>query len=247
MKKLLIYITVALLLFACDDSGGGDCRTKAVITNDFETASSEQFNIVSASVDGSFLEIEISSGGCDGESWCAELLVSTLVAESYPPQVGIRVVLENDEECDAVVNRTFSYDLKPLDEISDIMILHLQGWDEPLQYPGYEVTDLAGKWYLMNINGGLTGINNQFNQGEISWSFSNSEVTIVNSTTNPDKYSSLESGTYPFEMIGTGIGGTKILQVDGQDLGVIVQLTSNSLVVDQRAVDGFQYVFMKDE
>ncbi|MEM7298336.1 MAG: hypothetical protein AAF391_08740, partial [Bacteroidota bacterium] len=210
-----------VLIFAsCEDENiEGDCGPKAVISPDFGTATSDPFTIVSAQVDGHCLNVEISAGGCDGESWTAELLASEVITAIFPSQVGLKLILNDDELCEAAIRKTFSFDLQSLRQLSTQMILYLEGWDEPLQYPNYDIQNLLGEWNLMNINGGLAGLNNQFEQKGIIWNFSASNVTITNSNQDPNKYSGFESGTYEYSVKDSEFTDTKVLEIDGQTLG----------------------------
>jgi len=246
MKNAFLVLMIFPLLFSCEEEKKNVdlCGPKAKLSEDFLSRNSDAFSINSAEVSGTCLSIDIVAGGCDGESWNAELLVSPVVAESYPTQVGLRMILHDDELCEAAIKQTFQFDLSPLNIISDRMILHLEGWDKQLSYNLIEIKNLKGTWSLVNLNGSLAGFNEDFEIGEITWSFGEMDVVIENNSDQP--ISGFESGEYTYNVNKKESSSFVYeLQIGEQNLGPITRLTPDSLVVDQRAVDGLQYTLIK--
>lgn len=247
MKKLYIIAAIVLLfLFSCEEESieeQGMCGPFVSIRDDFETVSSAQHNIIGASITGHCLEVEISSSGCDGESWVANMIASPLVAESYPPQVYLKIAFNNIEVCDAVVRKTYQYDLQTLNSISDKMYLHIEGLDDALLY--LVDTNLAGTWTLINVNGGLLGTNVDFNSGDITWTFDAQEVMIGSNNSDMQNYTGFENGTYDYEIKLRNY--EPYLSINQVNLGRITEINSNSLVIDNLPVDGFQFTLRKFE
>jgi len=103
------------------------------------------------------------------------------------------------------------------------------GIDNPIQSE-----TLSGIWNLRNANGGLQGINIDYNEGDVKWDFNieNNRLIVENNilTTGPENiYSGLASGTYDF-MIQQN-GDTQILLVEGMERGGII-LSDGKLTLD---------------
>lgn len=243
MMKKLIWISTILLvgLASCEEEKitNGECDN-IIVVDELGAIISDPYMITSVQLEGSCLAIEVSSGGCSGESWAARLFASSLVAESYPPQVSIELSFDDDELCEAAIKRTFSFNLEALNNISDQMILHLAGWDEPIYYGAAVV---AGEWSLVNINGGLTGLNSNFEKGDITWDFDEETVTIANALDGNDDYSGFESGVYDYSI--ELIELTPYLTIDEINIGAIYEAKADTLIFDYRAADGFQYVLVR--
>ena len=142
MKQIFLAIGLALL-FSCArqsqkpiDTDPGNCESATVVNSDkFSQKSPAGFTITKAEIKGDCLEITITASGCDGKTWKAELVSDGAVAESYPPQMYLKVLLTSSEECLAVLSKEFSYNLKSLrvpgmNKVS----LNLQGWNQQLLY-----------------------------------------------------------------------------------------------------------------
>ena len=70
-----------------------------------------------------------------GLGWREELIDSGAVMESAPPQRNIRMVLDNQELCQAVIRKETSFDISSLQvEGTDKVILHLENFEEDILY-----------------------------------------------------------------------------------------------------------------
>ena len=99
-----------------------------------------------------------------------------------------------------------------------------------------------GVWHLVNVNGGLAGVQSFFEPGTITWDFVDTQVTITNTNTDDSLVDLFESGVYAFS-VGFE-NGHKTLTVDELNLGAL-EISPDILNVDQRVVDGFQFIFIK--
>lgn len=246
--KFFMLVTLLALFNACeDDSIASSCDALVTISADkYQNGTTEFYSIISAKIIDDCLEIEYSSSGCDGKSWTEEMIDAGEVLESFPIQRKLKMLLNNQEACAAVFTRTVSFDLTPIrtEDYSKI-ILNIDGLKEPLLYRYGNDSSLEQqiqkKWDLVNVNGGLAGVNTDFPAGSITWEFDGTKVNVVNN--NPlmgPMYDGFGTGTYEYSI--QGLNGFKTLTVDEQGLGT-VYIQGNKLVADQRAVDGFQLNF----
>ncbi len=143
--KNLIFLALACLFISCDSDDDNnndtnlvtyDCDQEVVISNEqFQNATTSDVGFVDYSFVDGCLELSYSSSGCDGSTWTVELIDSGNVMESAPPQRNIRMVLDNQEACLAVIGKETSFDISSLRvEGSDEVILHLENFDEDILY-----------------------------------------------------------------------------------------------------------------
>ncbi|GAB4232992.1 MAG: hypothetical protein Tsb0034_06040 [Ekhidna sp.] len=246
MGKIIFKIGLlsVLLMFGCEEELPiGECGKKAIFMEEDGTVISDPFQITAARIEDKCLAVEVTAGGCDGESWEANLFIYPLFAESYPPQGGAILSFKDEELCEAAIKRTFYFDLSALDQVSDRVILSIDGYDEALLYPGINTEEVQGAWHLMNVSGGLAGIDDRFEKEEIVWDFNEKKVEIKNTNTDETKQDIFESGTYTYGITKEFEGYH--LQIDDNNLGLITFLSTDSLIIDQRAVDGFKYTLLK--
>jgi len=250
MKNLLVsLIVLSVTLISCgDDPIVADCNAPIFLEED-SAIISDPFQITSAVIDGNCLEIEVGAGGCDGDSWEGKLFVFPLVAESLPPQVSVEFSLKDEELCEAYIRRTFSFDLSGLYDISDRVIVNLNGWDGTLllEDQTVDLSFLEQEWSLININGGLAGTDERFGQGDITWTFDDTTVTITNDV-NAGTGFGFAPGSFAYEIKVSEVYTDRYeLLIDDFNLGPITKLNKDSLVVDQRPVDGLQYVLVASD
>ena len=137
--KLLRFFTIAVVvaLISCnnDDDNQLNCNNEVLVSSSqYENAESAVFEINSIEVDGDILTIEISSGGCNGDSWQLCLIDSGAIMESFPPQRQIRFVLRNDESCLAYITRSYSFEINELRTEGDTVILNVDNYDQSVEY-----------------------------------------------------------------------------------------------------------------
>ncbi|MDW3192909.1 MAG: hypothetical protein R8G66_11110 [Cytophagales bacterium] len=110
--SLLTLIFLFALISCSDDDPTFSCDDQAVISDsELDTAPRDAVTIQSLEIDGNCLKIRFSASGCDGDSWQVRLLGSELVMESFPPQRGMLLSLDNDELCEAVITREMTFDI----------------------------------------------------------------------------------------------------------------------------------------
>ena len=109
--------------------------------------------------------------------------------------------------------------------------------------------DLKGAWNLTNLSGGLAGLDCDYQDGDIVWTFDDSDLEVVNNLTenticnsvtpaSSSSYSILESN------------GEEFLLLDGSEIGQII-ISTNGFTLNQNkfsdaeGADGFFMMFEK--
>ena len=140
MKKLIIIILLLPLFWSmqCNIDNlepNPDCPDQVIISeNGFRNGPSDDLTITSTVISGDCLIIEFVSSGCDGSEWEVKLYDAKAIKESYPVQRDLRLSLKNEEECDAVITRSVSFDLRPVQLEYDKMLLNLVNSGDQLLY-----------------------------------------------------------------------------------------------------------------
>ncbi len=108
---------------------------------------------------------------------------------------------------------------------------------------------LSGSWEVQNISGGFAGINDDYEAGIITWTFTTptSKLEIIN---NNDKagiiYDGLVSGEYDYSILT--VSNKQYLEINGQEFAGI-SISNGQLLLDQNQIstgtgaDGFQLLF----
>lgn len=140
MKNLLFALSLLLILQSCIDSDDNPsidsvCDQVTIVDNAlYNNNVSESFSIKGIQLVGDCLEVEIQSSGCDGGSWEVKLVDSGGIAESIPEQRYLKVFLNNEELCEAIILKTYNFDLRPLRTGNDVVLLNLEKWDHQIRY-----------------------------------------------------------------------------------------------------------------
>jgi len=143
MKNIFTIVT-ALLVLCCDadDSTGTtadltvtpECGSLVIVDKE-QYDTSEAHIPGEVAIQGNCISITLGASGCDGSSWNATLIDSEAIAESSTLQRYLKVVLENNEDCTAVIQRTFEFDLQPIQLTGEQeILLNISGWEGLLSY-----------------------------------------------------------------------------------------------------------------
>lgn len=139
-KSILVTGLILIFLQSCSDSDDNpfldsvcDQITK-VDNNRYKNTQSEDFSVRSLNITGDCLEVQIESSGCSGDTWKVDLIDAGRVAESYPEQRDVKLLLDNEELCDAIVIKTYSFDLRPVRTGNNVVLLNLELWGEQIRY-----------------------------------------------------------------------------------------------------------------
>ena len=92
--------------------------------------------------------------------------------------------------------------------------------------------EFDGSWTLINIRGGILGINDDYPPNVIIWEFDseNSLLTIQNDYIVDTYYSGLESGIYNFSI--QDVNQESFLFIEGHEFGHI-EVINNELTINQ--------------
>jgi len=100
----------------------------------YENAREDPLTINNLELDGNCLNINLSAGGCDGNSWRIDLIDSEQILYAIPPQRRLKLPFENDELCKAYITRNVAFDLKPLQLPGEEVLLRIEDMEQIILY-----------------------------------------------------------------------------------------------------------------
>lgn len=90
---------------------------------------------------------------------------------------------------------------------------------------------INGTWNLIRIYGGISGINETHNSGDVEWTFDTQTSTLtVNDNGSPSSYFYLPSGTYSFQQISGS--NQHYLVIEANELGQFT-ISGDQLFIDE--------------
>lgn len=139
--KIFLALSLVITAFGCgkdndDVPQKGLCGEKVVISPSlYQETSSDYVRIDKASLVGNCLTLKIVSGGCNGKTWKAQLIDSGSLDKSNPAQRKLKVLLENEEFCLAIVTREFTFDISKLKKsYSGQMLLSIEKYEGTISF-----------------------------------------------------------------------------------------------------------------
>lgn len=108
------------------------------------------------------------------------------------------------------------------------------------------------QWNLVNVSGGIAGVDNTFEIGEIIWMFDDltGQLTVTNNNTNDTIEDGLNGGVYDYFFVDDG--SQLFIIIDDSEYGAITISTDNQeFTIDQNitqagtGADGFLFSFKK--
>jgi len=112
-----------VLLKISDDT----CQPSVNNSNRFRNEKSDEFELIDVNLLGTCLEAYIGyGGGCGGMK--IELVGGCDYAESLPPQLSVRLIMDDDDDCEAYVRENVYFDLSALqyDDYEEL-VLNIEG------------------------------------------------------------------------------------------------------------------------
>ena len=111
----------------------GICRPVVNGNRAFREVRSDDFDLLDVRVADRCLEVLIGyGGGCEDDIGII-LVGGGDYAESLPPQLAVKIAVEDNDPCEAYLRRIYYFDLTELQyEGLDELQLNLEGWDEPI-------------------------------------------------------------------------------------------------------------------
>ncbi len=137
-NRLLCCLFLSFCWFGCSENNETTvvttegCGVLALIDDAIYAADTPvYFTINAIEIDEDCLAVNISSGGCDGTTW--ELGLVTQTPETTT--VNGKLVLENEEPCDAYLMKDFFVDLSSLQQsgASEVTLV-IEDWGETIIY-----------------------------------------------------------------------------------------------------------------
>ncbi|MEN0046066.1 MAG: META domain-containing protein [Bacteroidota bacterium] len=105
------------------------CQSAENNASRFKNRKSDEFDLVDINVLGTCLEARIVyGGGCGGMK--IELVGSGGYDESLPPQLSVRLIMDDNDNCEALVRENVYFDLSDLQyEGAEELLLNIEGWE----------------------------------------------------------------------------------------------------------------------
>jgi len=133
---IIIFFSLFQIISCCpaieDES---ICDDKVIIDkNLFDTAPNSALNITKVEIIGDCLSIDFYASGCNGNSWKVKLIDSEAILKSNPPQRNLRLSLENNELCEAVIHKKISFDISELRLTGSEIILNIINSNHQIKY-----------------------------------------------------------------------------------------------------------------
>lgn len=108
---------------------------------------------------------------------------------------------------------------------------------------------LKGSWNLVQVSGGLAGLDEQIAPGKVSWTFDGSGEIIVNNTVGVNQGGVLESGKFDYNVINSN--GNTFLVIENNEFGIYA-IQNGELRMDEAftsdgvgKLDGFKLFFQR--
>lgn len=105
-------------------------------------------------------------------------------------------------------------------------------------------------WHLINVSGGIAGVENDFALSKIIWTFNDETkiLTVNNTNTDTAVEDGLDTGTYPYSILK--VEKDEFLIINSNELGGFT-FSETQLKIDQNSTssgsgaDGFIYTFKR--
>lgn len=115
--------------------------------------------------------------------------------------------------------------------------------------PEQEAQNYRTEWHLLNVSGGVAGVNDDFEANTIIWIFDqeNNSVNITNNNTDDTKQDGFDTGTYSFSSLESN--DSFYMVINGDELGEYTFPNQQTLQIDENyksdsdGTDGFIYTF----
>ncbi|WP_091518511.1 hypothetical protein [Paenimyroides ummariense] len=144
IKNLFNLLIIMLIFFGCkgDDSlccphpNPTNCNEFSIIDETkYNQTNTNNYTITNVVLNGDCLEITVSSSGCNPNNWDMNFVASEVVVETLPNQWNAKVELINNEACQAVFQKTVSFDLTPFKIIGQNQVqINIAGWNNSIMY-----------------------------------------------------------------------------------------------------------------
>lgn len=144
LYSLLFILTLVFVGCKGDDSNccphpnpdPTNCNEFSIIDETkYNQTNTNNYTITNVVLNGDCLEITVSSSGCNPNNWDMNFVASEVVVETLPNMWYAKVELINNEDCQAVFQKTVSFDLTPFKITGQNQVLiNIQGWNTSIMY-----------------------------------------------------------------------------------------------------------------
>lgn len=140
---LVLALFTSVFFVACDFMDDhikhpikSKCNEKAVLDHvAFPQVNTNNYGITDVVLNGDCLEITVSSSGCNPHNWDMNLIGVASTTNIYPPLFHAKVELINNEACQAVFQKTVSFDLTPFQMAGQNTVqIDIDGWNNNIMY-----------------------------------------------------------------------------------------------------------------
>ena len=139
LKKIIfpIIFISAIFLTQCDNDNDPISigSTIQIVNNDeYTSATSDEFEFHNIYINDDVIYFDIVyGGGCGTVS--AVLITTNDLSESLPPQLELRFIFTDNDDCEAALHREYAFSLRKLqlDDYSSIELV-IEAWDNPITY-----------------------------------------------------------------------------------------------------------------
>lgn len=144
MKTNMLPLFISLLLFtSCEesnsveeeDNSSSNCNSEVLVSaSEYASSESDDFTINSIEINGDCVEVNYSASGCDGSTWKTRFIDSEQILESFPIQRNLVFELTDNEECEAFITKTVSFDVSELKVEDEEVILNITNTQSSVRY-----------------------------------------------------------------------------------------------------------------
>lgn len=109
--------------------------------------------------------------------------------------------------------------------------------------PDNNSATISGTWSLINVSGGLAGVDEDFDKGLIVWTFNENTSTLTIENNSTGTFTGYPSGNYNYSLETNN--DVENITIDNFEM-VISSLTENEMIIDEGSIlDGFFYKFSR--
>ena len=108
--------------------------------------------------------------------------------------------------------------------------------------------NVEGTWRLASVRGGIAGINDEFSDGSIVWTFeTGGNISVLNSNTDESKQDLIETGDYVYTFQPNPVTPetcAENIYIDGVSYGCYT-IDGNTLTMNQVESDGYEVILKR--
>lgn len=142
MTKNILIICLYILIFSCssdDDNStvNQNCGliSEIVSEDEFNSIITSNYEITEVELNRDCLEITYRASGCGTEFWEENLYSVDAFYAVFPLQRYVKMEVINEELCEAIFQKSISFDLTPFQIKTQSEIpLNIEGWNQQIIY-----------------------------------------------------------------------------------------------------------------